>query len=184
MPDIEGLGEFKGDVVHACEYKSGERFKGKKVVVVGCGNSGMELSLDLFNHNASPSIVVRSSVSPSLILLSYQVRNRSSRTQIAYFTLFHSNCLQVVLLFSVFRIILRLVIKWGCFDFGLAGSCVAKRSVWEVNVWIGDFDAAMVAPLGGGQNSIGAGVVGIGEHREVWAEKAFGRSSNVEEHKG
>ena len=89
MPDIEGLGEFKGDVVHACEYKSGERFKGKKVLVVGCGNSGMELSLDLFNHNASPSIVVRSSVSPFLILLSYQVRNISSRTQIAYFTLFH-----------------------------------------------------------------------------------------------
>ncbi|KHN48962.1 Flavin-containing monooxygenase YUCCA8 [Glycine soja] len=62
IPDIEGLGEFKGDVIHACEYKSGESFKGKKVVVVGCGNSGMELSLDLCNHNASPSMVVRSSV--------------------------------------------------------------------------------------------------------------------------
>ncbi|KAL9318242.1 hypothetical protein ACSQ67_014759 [Phaseolus vulgaris] len=62
MPDIEGFGEFKGDVIHACEYKCGERFKGKKVLVVGCGNSGMELSLDLSNHNASPSIVVRSSV--------------------------------------------------------------------------------------------------------------------------
>ncbi|KOM30287.1 hypothetical protein LR48_Vigan1086s002200 [Vigna angularis] len=62
MPEIEGLKEFKGDVIHACEYKCGERFKGKKVLVVGCGNSGMELSLDLFNHSASPSIVVRSSV--------------------------------------------------------------------------------------------------------------------------
>ncbi|XP_027367036.1 probable indole-3-pyruvate monooxygenase YUCCA8 [Abrus precatorius] len=62
MPDIEGLGEFKGDVIHACDYKSGERFKGKKVLVVGCGNSGMELSLDLCNHSALPSMVVRSSV--------------------------------------------------------------------------------------------------------------------------
>ncbi|CAL0309814.1 unnamed protein product [Lupinus luteus] len=62
MPDIEGLSEFKGDVVHACDYKSGESFKGKKVLVVGCGNSGMELSLDLCNHHASPSMVVRSSV--------------------------------------------------------------------------------------------------------------------------
>ncbi|KAK8654163.1 hypothetical protein V6N13_128136 [Hibiscus sabdariffa] len=35
---------------------------GQKVLVVGCGNSGMELSLDLCNHNASPSMVVRSSV--------------------------------------------------------------------------------------------------------------------------
>ncbi|KAL4369100.1 hypothetical protein GQ457_05G003610 [Hibiscus cannabinus] len=62
VPDIEGLTEFGGEVIHACEYKSGEKFKGQKVLVVGCGNSGMELSLDLCNHNASPSMVVRSSV--------------------------------------------------------------------------------------------------------------------------
>lgn len=63
MPEIEGLSEFKGDVINACDYKSGENFRGKKVLVVGCGNSGMELSLDLSNHHASPSMVVRSSVS-------------------------------------------------------------------------------------------------------------------------
>ncbi|KAL4385695.1 hypothetical protein GQ457_15G014760 [Hibiscus cannabinus] len=62
MPDIEGLSEFGGEVIHACNYKSGEKFKGKKVLVVGCGNSGMEVSLDLCNHDASPSMVVRSSV--------------------------------------------------------------------------------------------------------------------------
>ncbi|CAI8614439.1 unnamed protein product [Vicia faba] len=61
-PEIEGLSEFKGEVVHACDYKSGQNFKGKKVLVVGCGNSGMELSLDLSNHHALPSMVVRSSV--------------------------------------------------------------------------------------------------------------------------
>ena len=84
MPEIQGLREFKGDVIHACQYKCGERFKGKKVLVVGCGNSGMELSLDLFNHTASPSIVVRSPVTPSLINLLYQ-RLKISPTQIAYF---------------------------------------------------------------------------------------------------
>ncbi|RDX86217.1 putative indole-3-pyruvate monooxygenase YUCCA8, partial [Mucuna pruriens] len=62
VPDIEGLSEFKGHVIHACQYKSGESFKGKKVLVVGAGNSGMELSLDLCNHSASPSMVLRSSV--------------------------------------------------------------------------------------------------------------------------
>ncbi|KAL6189939.1 hypothetical protein ACLB2K_036340 [Fragaria x ananassa] len=60
VPDIDGLCEFGGEVVHASEYNSGEKFKGQKV---GWGNSGMEVSLDLCNHNASPSIVVRSSVS-------------------------------------------------------------------------------------------------------------------------
>ncbi|KAH7577738.1 hypothetical protein ACOSP7_001244 [Xanthoceras sorbifolium] len=62
IPDIEGLSNFGGEVVHACEYKSGEKFKGKQVLVVGCGNSGMEVSLDLCNHNASPAMVVRSAV--------------------------------------------------------------------------------------------------------------------------
>ncbi|KAK8345873.1 hypothetical protein V6Z12_A07G177000 [Gossypium hirsutum] len=62
LPDIEGLSEFGGEVIHACDYKSGEKFKGQKVLVVGCGNSGMEVSFDLCNHNASPSMVVRSSV--------------------------------------------------------------------------------------------------------------------------
>ncbi|KAM7501530.1 hypothetical protein LguiB_000434 [Lonicera macranthoides] len=62
MPDIEGLQEFGGEVIHASEYKSGEKYSGKKVLVVGCGNSGMEVSLDLSNHGAKPSMVVRSSV--------------------------------------------------------------------------------------------------------------------------
>ncbi|KAF5801587.1 putative indole-3-pyruvate monooxygenase [Helianthus annuus] len=62
VPEIDGLQDFSGEVVHAKDYKSGENYTGKKVLVVGCGNSGMELSLDLSNHNAKPSIVVRSSV--------------------------------------------------------------------------------------------------------------------------
>ncbi|KAI3506891.1 hypothetical protein L1887_21509 [Cichorium endivia] len=62
VPEIEGLQEFSGEVIHAKDYKSGEKYAGKKVLVVGCGNSGMEVSLDLANHNAKPSMVVRSSV--------------------------------------------------------------------------------------------------------------------------
>ncbi|PHT72406.1 putative indole-3-pyruvate monooxygenase YUCCA5 [Capsicum annuum] len=61
VPEIDGLKKFGGEVIHACDYKSGEKFRGKKVLV-GCGNSGMEVSLDLFNHDAQPSMVCRSSV--------------------------------------------------------------------------------------------------------------------------
>lgn len=64
VPEIDGLKEFSGEVIHVSEYKSGEKFAGKRVLVVGCGNSGMEVSLDLCNYNAKPSIVVRNSVSP------------------------------------------------------------------------------------------------------------------------
>ncbi|XP_073154540.1 probable indole-3-pyruvate monooxygenase YUCCA5 [Henckelia pumila] len=62
VPEIEGLNEFGGEVIHACDYKSGESYRGKKVLVVGCGNSGMEISLDLCNHEAKPAMVVRNSV--------------------------------------------------------------------------------------------------------------------------
>lgn len=62
VPEFEGLESFGGDVMHACDYKSGENFRGKQVLVVGCRNSGMEVSLDLRNHNARLSMVVRSSV--------------------------------------------------------------------------------------------------------------------------
>ncbi|KAL1806375.1 hypothetical protein ACET3Z_029443 [Daucus carota] len=62
VPEFEGLEEFGGNVMHACDYRSGGVYKGKRVLVVGCGNSGMEVSLDLCHHDAIPSMVVRSSV--------------------------------------------------------------------------------------------------------------------------
>ncbi|KAL5729260.1 indole-3-pyruvate monooxygenase [Ranunculus cassubicifolius] len=62
LPLIYGVNEFLGPVVHTSSYKSGEAFRGKKVLVVGCGNSGMEVCLDLCNHNARPSLVVRDTV--------------------------------------------------------------------------------------------------------------------------
>lgn len=62
VPEIEGSDEFGGDIRHTSLYKSGEDFRGKRVLVVGCGNSGMEVCLDLCNHDAMPSLVVRDTV--------------------------------------------------------------------------------------------------------------------------
>lgn len=67
VPEIQGIDDFGGLVIHTSSYKSGRLFRGKDVLVVGCGNSGMEVCLDLCNSNARPSLVVRDSVS----LLSY-----------------------------------------------------------------------------------------------------------------
>lgn len=64
--NIEGIKEFGGTILHTSSYKSGELFREKNVLVVGCGNSGMEVCLDLCNHNARPSLVVRDSVSSLL----------------------------------------------------------------------------------------------------------------------
>ncbi|WJZ85122.1 hypothetical protein VitviT2T_004677 [Vitis vinifera] len=62
VPEIEGRRKFGGPIVHTSSYKSGDVYRGKRVLVVGCGNSGMEVCLDLCNHNARPSLVVRDSV--------------------------------------------------------------------------------------------------------------------------
>uniref|UniRef100_A0A453F4G6 Flavin-containing monooxygenase n=1 Tax=Aegilops tauschii subsp. strangulata TaxID=200361 RepID=A0A453F4G6_AEGTS len=62
VPDFPGMQQFAGRVLHTCEYKCGEEFAGEKVLVVGCGNSGMEVSLDLCRHGAKPSMVVRNTV--------------------------------------------------------------------------------------------------------------------------
>ncbi|KAH6831181.1 Flavin-binding monooxygenase family protein [Perilla frutescens var. hirtella] len=62
IPEIQGIERFGGPVIHTCEYGSGFEFRNQRVLVVGCGNSGMEVSLDLCRHNSSPHMVVRNSV--------------------------------------------------------------------------------------------------------------------------
>ncbi|XP_010047734.2 indole-3-pyruvate monooxygenase YUCCA2 [Eucalyptus grandis] len=62
VPQFEGMSDFGGQILHTSSYKSGEIFCGKRVLVIGCGNSGMEVSLDLCNFNACPSLAVRDSV--------------------------------------------------------------------------------------------------------------------------
>lgn len=62
IPDIPGLETFSGEVVHSSFYKSGATYTGKNVLVVGSGNSGMEIAYDLSNFGAKTSITIRSPV--------------------------------------------------------------------------------------------------------------------------
>jgi indole-3-pyruvate monooxygenase len=71
IPIIHGMEHFHGPVLHTSDYKSGSEYKNKKVLVIGCGNSGMEVSLDLCRHNAIPHLVARNTVS-SFFLISFQ----------------------------------------------------------------------------------------------------------------
>ncbi|KAJ7517292.1 hypothetical protein O6H91_21G017200 [Diphasiastrum complanatum] len=62
IPELPGIQSYRGSLIHSSKYKSGADYEGGKVLVVGSGNSGMEIVLDLSNFNAKPSIVVRSPV--------------------------------------------------------------------------------------------------------------------------
>ncbi|XP_057455536.1 probable indole-3-pyruvate monooxygenase YUCCA10 [Lotus japonicus] len=60
IPDLQGLGSFEGETVHSKYYKRGSDYKSKRVLVVGSGNSGMEIAYDLCNWGATTSILIRS----------------------------------------------------------------------------------------------------------------------------
>jgi len=62
IPDWPGLARFRGSVLHSSEYRLGERFRDQDVLVVGLGNSGGEIAIDLFEHGARVAIAVRGSV--------------------------------------------------------------------------------------------------------------------------
>jgi indole-3-pyruvate monooxygenase len=62
LPTWPGQGSFKGVLMHSSQYKNGEPFRGKKVLVVGFGNSGGEIAIDLWEHGAQVGLSVRSAV--------------------------------------------------------------------------------------------------------------------------
>ena len=61
-PDIEGLSAFAGPVVHSAEYRGATPFAGRRVLVVGAGNSGSEIAVGLAAAGASVAISVRTGV--------------------------------------------------------------------------------------------------------------------------
>ncbi|MEU2667743.1 NAD(P)/FAD-dependent oxidoreductase [Streptomyces sp. NPDC007164] len=53
VPDWPGLDTFTGDLVHASDYRNPAPYAGKDVLVVGIGNTGAELAVDLVEGGAS-----------------------------------------------------------------------------------------------------------------------------------
>jgi cation diffusion facilitator CzcD-associated flavoprotein CzcO len=62
MPVHSGRNSFAGSILHSRDYVNGESFRGKRVLVVGFGNSGAEIALDLWEHGAQTSISARGEV--------------------------------------------------------------------------------------------------------------------------
>ncbi|KAF9612340.1 hypothetical protein IFM89_039058 [Coptis chinensis] len=59
IPYFPGVENFVGDKMHSNEYRSGSVYNNKDVLVVGSGNSGMEIAYDLNHHGARTSIVIK-----------------------------------------------------------------------------------------------------------------------------
>jgi len=61
-PSWPGLDGFGGDVRHSSDYRNAAPYAGKRVLVVGLGNSGGEIALDLAEAGVSVAIAVRGPV--------------------------------------------------------------------------------------------------------------------------
>src|SRR5688572_558701 len=68
IPDWPGKDSFEGELVHGQEYRNGDAYRGRDVLVVGSGNTGAEIAADLVEHGAGrvrmavrtpPNIVLR-----------------------------------------------------------------------------------------------------------------------------
>ena len=59
IPELPGLKEFKGDVLHTTEYTNGANWRGKKALVIGTGTSGHDVAQDLHANGCETTIVQR-----------------------------------------------------------------------------------------------------------------------------
>jgi len=53
IPDWGGRERFAGDLIHSAEYRNADRFRSRRVLVVGAGSSGMEIAHDVATGGAA-----------------------------------------------------------------------------------------------------------------------------------
>lgn len=59
-PNLVDLpGSFDGELMHSSEYRNASAFDGKRVLIVGCGNSACDIAVDAVHRAASVDISVR-----------------------------------------------------------------------------------------------------------------------------
>jgi cation diffusion facilitator CzcD-associated flavoprotein CzcO len=61
IPELPGLKDFKGDVLHTTEFTNGANWRGRKALVIGTGTSGHDVAQDLHANGCETTIVQRGS---------------------------------------------------------------------------------------------------------------------------
>ncbi|XP_037662918.1 flavin-containing monooxygenase 5-like [Choloepus didactylus] len=59
LHNFPGIKKFKGQYIHSWEYKTPEKFQGKRVIVIGIGNSAADLAVELSHVAAQVFISTR-----------------------------------------------------------------------------------------------------------------------------
>ena len=59
IPDLPGLKDFAGEVMHTVDFTNGAEWRGKKAIVIGTGTSGHDVAQDLHANGCETTIVQR-----------------------------------------------------------------------------------------------------------------------------
>ncbi|MHA6265203.1 flavin-containing monooxygenase [Arenibacterium sp. CAU 1754] len=57
MPEFRG--EFSGELIHSSQYRHASQFDGKRVLIIGAGNSGCDIAVDAIHHGVSCDLSMR-----------------------------------------------------------------------------------------------------------------------------
>jgi cation diffusion facilitator CzcD-associated flavoprotein CzcO len=61
IPDLPGLKDFKGEVMHSDSFKNGSRWRGKNALVLGTGTSAHDVAQDLHSNGVQATLIQRGS---------------------------------------------------------------------------------------------------------------------------
>jgi putative flavoprotein involved in K+ transport len=61
VPDLPGLEDFQGQVIHSEGFDSGAGWEGKNALIIGTGSSANDIALDLHSHGVRATLVQRGS---------------------------------------------------------------------------------------------------------------------------
>jgi len=59
VPELPGLSDFAGQVVHAEEFDTGNAWTGKNALIVGTGSSANDIALDLHSNGVNTTLIQR-----------------------------------------------------------------------------------------------------------------------------
>ncbi|GHF17738.1 flavin-containing monooxygenase [Pseudolysinimonas yzui] len=60
LPDLPGMKDYRGTLIHAVDYRGHAEWAGKKAIVIGSGVSGHDLAQDLAEHGVDVTMIQRS----------------------------------------------------------------------------------------------------------------------------
>ena len=61
IPDVPGLDDFDGEIIHSEGFDSGAGWEGKNAFILGTGSSANDIALDLHSHGVNTTLIQRGS---------------------------------------------------------------------------------------------------------------------------